>query len=110
MRTKTKLGSVAIAGVGLIGGSLGLALKKSGIADEVVGVCRRRSSLKKALAKGAVDWGTLSARRGLRGAKLVVLAVPARMIVEKGLELAELMEEDAVLTDAGRGSRRQSVQ
>ena len=101
VRSEKKLGRVAIVGVGLIGGSLGLALKKRGIADEVVGVCRRRSSLKKDLAQGAVDWGTLSARRGLKGAKLVVLGVPAGLIVEKGVELADALEKDAVLTDAG---------
>ena len=101
MRSEKKKGRVSIVGVGLIGGSLGLALKKRGIADEVVGVCRRRSSLKKALAQGAVDWGTLSARRGLKGAKLVVLGVPAGLIVEKGVELADALEKDAVLTDAG---------
>ena len=96
-----KFGRVAIVGVGLVGGSLGLALKKRGLADEVVGVCRRRVSLQKAQKRRAVDWGTLSLKKGVQGANLVVLAVPPGLIVEKGLEAAAVMEKGAVLTDAG---------
>jgi len=101
LKRKRGVGKVAIVGVGLIGGSLGLALRERGIAREVAGVFRRRSSLEKAVKKGAVDWGTLSLKKGVNGAEVVVLAVPTRLIVHKGLEAAEVMEKKAVLTDAG---------
>jgi len=51
---------VTIVGVGLMGGSLGLAIKKRGMAREVVGRVRRRQTLVRAKALGAIDSGTLS--------------------------------------------------
>ena len=52
----------AIIGVGLIGGSIGLAIKKRGLAKEVVGVFRRRETLKKALKFMAIDRGFMNLR------------------------------------------------
>ncbi len=101
MKSKKKLGKVAIFGVGLIGGSLGLALKKKGLAREVAGIGRRSSSIRKAVGREAVDWGTLSVTKGVKGAELVVLAVPVGLIAEKGVEAAAKMDEGAVLTDVG---------
>ena len=50
--------NVAIVGVGLIGGSIGLALRKRGLAGNVTGVGRNQATLNKALAVGAIDRAT----------------------------------------------------
>ena len=52
--------TVAIVGVGLIGGSIGLALRQKGLADRVVGIGRRQSSLRTARRVGAVTTTSLS--------------------------------------------------
>ena len=67
---------VAIVGVGLIGGSLGLVLKRQAIADTVVGIGRRVENLKTAVALGAIDRFVLDATEGIRGSGLVILATP----------------------------------
>ena len=71
---------VAIIGVGLIGGSIGEAIKRRGLADTVVGIGRRTSSIKEALMRSAVDEGTLDLRKGVRGADLVIIATPVSLI------------------------------
>jgi prephenate dehydrogenase len=56
---------VSIIGVGLIGGSIGEALKKKRLAKEIIGVGHRTSSIKEALKRGAIDKGTLKAVKGV---------------------------------------------
>ena len=58
----------AIIGVGLLGASLGLALKARGIADKVIGIGRRQSSLDVALGSGAIDEAFLDAAEGAAAA------------------------------------------
>jgi prephenate dehydrogenase len=72
----TPWNQVTIIGVGLIGGSLGLALKKAGLARRVVGVGHRQASLDAARACGAADETSLDPAAGVRGSDLVVLATP----------------------------------
>ena len=67
---------VAIIGVGLIGGSLGMILRRKALADHVVGVGRRVENLKTAVALGAIDRYVADPQEGVRGADLVVLATP----------------------------------
>jgi prephenate dehydrogenase len=95
------LGRVAIVGVGLIGGSLGLTLRYSGAAREVVGVDTAEATVKRAVERGLVDRGETDPVGAVRGADLVVVAVPVgsfhRVLeaVRPGLGL------DAVVTDVG---------
>ena len=71
---------VAIVGVGLIGGSLGMALKNRRLAASVVGIGRDRERLEKARALGAVDAIALDLAEGVRGvAQLPVGAVVLEM-------------------------------
>jgi prephenate dehydrogenase len=71
-----KLNQVTIVGVGLLGGSIGLALRAAGFAGQRIGVGRRASSLKKALACDAVDTVTLDIADGAAGADLVIFCTP----------------------------------
>lgn len=92
---------ITIIGVGLIGGSIGLAVKKRGVAKEVAGVFRRKITLKKALARGAVDKGFMSVEDGVRGADLIIVATPVSGIVEALRKVMKKAPKGAVVTDVG---------
>ena len=70
------LGSVAIVGVGLIGGSIGLALRRRQLADAVVGIGRRQVGLRIARRVGAVTETTVHLSKGVAQADLVVVCTP----------------------------------
>src|SRR2546421_9678576 len=77
---------VTLVGVGLLGGSLGLALKKRRLARSVVGFVRRKASEKECEKLRAVDFATRDLRRAADGADLVVLCTPIahmRRLMEK---------------------------
>ena len=70
-----KWDTVGIVGVGLIGGSVGLALRESGLAKNVVGIGRRASSLRKARECGAVTTTTTRLARGVAGSARIEAAM-----------------------------------
>jgi prephenate dehydrogenase len=95
---------ITIIGVGLIGGSIGLAVKKRHLADVVCGVGRRVSSLKMAKAKGAVDIATLDLETSIKGADLVIIATPISLIPQYALKivtLSHMMRKGLIITDVG---------
>ncbi len=94
-------GKVVIYGVGLMGGSLGLALRERGLAESVWGVGRDYERLKKASQQGIVTHFTINRKEAAEGADLVVLCLPVKMIAEEVLELAPLCGANAVITDVG---------
>lgn len=91
---------ITIVGVGLIGGSVGLAAKARGVARRVVGVDANPDTLKKAEARGAIDAGTTSIADGARGATLVVACTPVDRIAEV-IIAAFPHAGPALYTDAG---------
>ncbi len=93
--------TVAIVGVGLIGGSVGLTLRQRGLADHVVGIGRRQASLRIARRVGAVTSTTVDLAKGVAGAQLVVVATPVGRIVEDVRQAAEYAPRGTLLTDAG---------
>lgn len=92
---------VAIIGVGLIGGSLGLAIKKKKLARSVVGIGRRRPSIQAALRCGAIDVGTKDLRSGVRDADLVIVATPVCTITKIVKKIVRDLKSGAILTDVG---------
>ena len=95
------LGQVTIIGVGLIGGSLALALKKGGIAEEIRGVDLDEENLQKAVALGMVDRAFLDPETAVEGSDLVVLATPVGAILEVAEEIASRLKQGSILTDVG---------
>ncbi|MGO9203853.1 MAG: prephenate dehydrogenase [Limisphaerales bacterium] len=92
---------ITLAGVGLLGGSLGLALRKARLAETVVGLVRRQASVAECQALGAVDVATCDLRAAVEGAGLVVLCTPLgrmRPLVE---QMLPGLEPGAVVTDVG---------
>ncbi len=94
-------GTVAIVGVGLIGGSLGMALKGRRLAQRVVGIGRSRERLEKAVALGAIDAGMTELARGVAEADVVVLCTTVGHIVETLPDVLETVRLGAVVTDVG---------
>ena len=91
---------VAIVGTGLIGGSLGLALKKRKLAGEIVGVARHRKSLLIAMKEGVIDRGSISTSI-IRNADLVILATPVKTILSLAPLVSRVIKPDCIVTDVG---------
>jgi prephenate dehydrogenase len=94
-------GKVVVIGVGLIGGSFALALKKAGAVQTVVGLGRSREVMARALELGIVDAAAESAQDAMRGADLVLLAAPVAQTGPILAQLAPWLEEGTIVTDAG---------
>jgi prephenate dehydrogenase len=95
------LKTVAIVGVGLIGGSIGLALRERKLAERVIGIGRRQESLRIARRVGAVTNTTIDLDKGVAEADLVVVCTPVGRIVEDVRQAAEHSPEGILITDAG---------
>ncbi len=91
--------TVAIFGVGLIGGSFALALKKAGFKGEILGVSSDRT-IAEALSRGAIDRGA-SFEQAAQDADLLYLASPIEKIKQDIASLKGLLKPDALVTDAG---------
>ncbi len=96
-----RLDKVAVVGVGLIGGSFALALKRAGAVDRVAGLGRTQASLARALELGIVDEAHADPRPALAGARLVLLAMPVGQTREVLERVAPHVDPGAVVTDAG---------
>jgi prephenate dehydrogenase len=97
--------SVAIIGVGLIGGSFGLALRKAGFAGPILGVSSARS-IEQAVERGAIDRGAML-EEAAGGSDLLFLSQPISGILETLRKLDPLVREDALVTDVG--STKQAI-
>ena len=105
-----KIKKLVVVGVGLIGGSCALALKKAGAVDEVVGVGRTRTNLDTARERGIVDRAlTLDMpwAREAADADVVLLAAPVAQFPPLFEALAPHVSDDVAITDAG--STKQDV-
>lgn len=98
--------TLTIVGVGLIGGSIGLAAKARGLARRVLGVGRARDSLDRACARYAIDEGFLELAAAVRQSSMVVFATPVDRIAAQVLETAAHCPAGTLLTDAGSTKAR----
>jgi len=92
---------VALIGLGLITGSMGHAMKKAGLAGEIVGHARSAETMTTALELGFVDRVCATAAEAVRGADLVVLATPVGVMGAVAAEIAHHLAPDATVTDVG---------
>jgi len=88
-----------IIGVGLIGGSLGMAMRRRRLAREVIGVARVPETIDAARARGAIDRGTTDPVEGVAGADLVVLATPPELVVPIARQVLPYLGAGAIVTD-----------
>jgi prephenate dehydrogenase len=99
-------GTVAIVGVGLIGGSVGHALRRRGLARRVVGLGRDTGRLDLARRLGALDAAETDPRRAFGEAEVVVVCTPVGRIADDVGQAARLGPPDLLVTDAGSTKRR----
>lgn len=92
---------IAIVGTGFMGASLGLAIKKKGLAKEVVGIGHHETSLREATDVGAIDEGTLDLMKGINSADFIVLAAPVNSILEILDRMGKEFRRNAIVTDLG---------
>lgn len=98
---------LAVIGVGLIGGSFALDLKRKGLVGQVVGAGRSRANLELALQTGLIDEIAEEPAVAVAGADLVLLAIPVGAMPELFRAIAPALKPGCVVTDAG--STKQDV-
>jgi prephenate dehydrogenase len=96
---------LALIGVGLIGGSAAIAWRRARVVNEVIGFDRDAAAAARAQALGAIDRAASSAAEAVRGADLVLLAVPVGAMKETFAAIAAAVPAHAVITDVGSTKR-----
>jgi prephenate dehydrogenase len=96
-----KIERLALIGLGLIGGSLSLALKKNGLVGEVVGYSRQLSTRLRALELGLIDRAADSVEQAVHGADVVFIATPVQAMGPVFQAMATALEPHALVTDGG---------
>jgi prephenate dehydrogenase len=103
--SEARFRKLAVFGVGLIGGSFALALKRAGMVAKVVGVGRSQANLARAVEVGAIDEIAADAAQALAGTDLVLVAVPVQQTERVLQQIAAHLEPEAVVTDGGSTKR-----
>ncbi|MCC2682816.1 MAG: prephenate dehydrogenase [Nitrosospira multiformis] len=105
--TNTVIHKLVVIGVGLIGGSFALALRKAGMVQHITGVGRSRENMRRALALGEIDEIAGDVESALKDAELVFLAVPVGQTSEIMAQISAHVAPSTIVTDAG--STKQDV-
>lgn len=92
---------ITIIGVGLLGGSIGLAVKRGKLAREVAGFVRREASLKDCEKAGAVDYATTDLLAAVSNADLVILCTPLAQMRPLAQQFLPALKRGAIVTDVG---------
>ncbi|HPY39945.1 MAG TPA: prephenate dehydrogenase/arogenate dehydrogenase family protein, partial [Thiolinea sp.] len=92
---------LVIFGVGLIGGSLALALREANYCQQIVGCGRSAESLQKAIDLGVIDSYSLDPQTAVRDADMVLLAVPMGAMQAVLEQIKDALPKNCILTDAG---------
>ena len=92
---------ITIIGVGLLGGSIGLAVKRRKLARQTAGFVRRTASLKDCERAGAVDFATTDLLAAVWDADLVILCTPLSQMRSRVREMLPALKRGAIVTDVG---------
>ena len=98
---KNNFDTVCIIGLGLIGGSIGLSMKKNNFDSKIIGYAKTEKTLLRAVERGFIDYAEKSLVKAVDGADLVILATPLstfRPIIE---EIVPFLKEGSIVTDTG---------
>ena len=99
---------ITIIGVGLIGGSLGLALKEKNPNFKIVGI-DKQEIIEKAITRGAIDEGTVNLKEGIKEADIVIIATPVKTILNILTQINPFLKKGCLVTDTG-STKQQIVQ
>ena len=92
---------VCIVGLGLIGGSIGLAIKRSNISNQITGYARSNSTLERAIELGLVDSVRDNLKDAVNNSDLVILATPLSTFRELVEEMSPFLKKGCIITDTG---------
>jgi len=101
MKKHLSLFKMSIIGVGLIGGSFGLALKKKRLVRQVIGIGRHIRKLKEAKRLGAIDSYTIDFGRGVKDSDIVMIATPVSRIPLIVKKILPHLKDGCIITDVG---------
>lgn len=100
-----RISRLCVIGVGLIGGSLALALRRAGVVGEIVGCGRNQANLRRAEELGVVDRHCADPAMAVAGADVVVLGVPLGSIRPVLAAIRDALEPGTIVTDVGSAKR-----
>ena len=103
-KTARTIGTLALFGVGLIGGSLALALKKQNAVRRVIGIGRSRANMLAARRLGLIDEIADDPAAAVRRADVVLIAVPLGETAGVLARIAPHLQTHTIVTDAGTNS------
>jgi prephenate dehydrogenase len=92
--------SITLVGVGLISGSMSLALKERGLVKNVIGVSKTQASIQKALDLGLID-EALPLKEAVEKSDLIYVAIPVDVTIPKVLEILDMIQDHQIVADAG---------
>ena len=92
---------LTIFGVGLIGGSLALALKKANAVEQIVGCSRDKAHLQQAVELGVIDDFELDPELAAQDADIIFLSVPMRAMEKVMASFQSVVGDDTIITDGG---------
>jgi prephenate dehydrogenase len=104
---KKQFERAVIVGVGLLGGSIGMALRERKLAKMVVGVSRKQSNLAAAIERGAIDMSSPSLEEACQGADLAIICTPVQTVAAHVVRCAQQMPNGGLITDVG--STKQNI-
>jgi prephenate dehydrogenase len=93
--------TIAIIGVGLLGGSIGLAVRERHLAKRVVGIGRDLARLREAENRRAVTEVASDLTAGVRDANLVIICTPVETVVDFVRQIAPIVDKGTLITDVG---------
>ncbi len=96
-----KLKKISIIGVGLLGGSIGMAVKKKNLAEKVVGFFRHKKKIEAALQANAIDMATLDFDEAIKDSDLIILSSPVSDILARLKQIKKTAFKDTLITDTG---------
>ena len=108
MEEESDFKKITIIGVGLIGGSFGLALKEKNPNFKIVGI-DKQEIIEKAIARGAIDEGTISLEEGIKEADVVIIATPVKTILNLLPQINPFLKKGCLVTDTG-STKQQIIQ
>ncbi len=96
-----KIKQITIIGLGLIGASLAMAIKKKRLPVRIIGTSRRERTIKTALKRRMIDQGVPDPKKAVSGSDLVIIAVPISRMVHTLKMIAPHLKPGAIVTDVG---------
>ena len=100
MKEESDFKKITIIGVGLIGGSLGLALKEKKPNFKIIGI-DKQEIIEKDITRGAIDEGMVNLEEGIKEADVVILATPVKTILDLLPQINPFLKRGCLVTDTG---------